>query len=192
MGEIIPGTDHAHFQIQRPDIRVRDPQTNEIIDSIRSDVPDLVSLHGELEREDHKFYHSANYEQGSLPESSHVRANASLIAYFHRGQPYPGDPSLSWTLTGETGTIRLISPAGISLQADAYAEPVTIAVHQFDTDKVEQVSWAWSDKQVELPIPARSVYHSLISFANRDESGYVSLEDAARRAEQIEGWLQGW
>jgi hypothetical protein len=134
----------------------------------------------------------ANSKQGSLPESPHVRANASLIAYFHRGQPYPGDPSLTWTLTGETGTIRLTAPAGISLQADAYAEPVTIAVHQFDTDKVDQVLWTWSERQMEVPIPARSVHHSLLSFANRDESGYVSLEDAARRAEQIAGWLEGW
>lgn len=192
MGDIIPGTDHVHLQIQRPDIRVRDPQTNAIIDSIRSDVPDLLSLHGKLEGEDDNPHHNANYETGSLHESSYVRANASLIAYFHRGQPYPGDPSLSWTLTGETGTIRLTAPAGISLQADAYAEPVTIAVHQFDTDKVDQVSWAWSERQEQVPIPARSVLHSLISFANRDESGYVSLEDAARRAEQIEGWLKDW
>jgi hypothetical protein len=46
VGDIIPGTDNVHLQIQRPDIRVRDPQTNAIIDSIRSDVPDLLSLHG--------------------------------------------------------------------------------------------------------------------------------------------------
>lgn len=129
---------------------------------------------------------------GFLPESSHVRANASLVAYFLRGQPYPGDPSLSWTLTGETGTIRLTAPSGIALQADAYAEPVTITVHQFDTDKVDQILWSWSESQLELPLRARSVQHSLISFANRDESGYVSLEDAARRAQQIEGWLGSW
>ncbi|KAJ5938840.1 NAD(P)-binding protein [Penicillium verhagenii] len=172
VGDIIPGTDEARTQIQRPDIRVRDPQTDTIVESIRSDVPDLLSLHG------------------SLPESPHIHANASLIAYFLRGQPYPGDPSLSWTLTGEKGTIRLTAPAGISLQADAYAEPVTIAVHQFDTDKVEMVPWAWSERQMEVPTRARSVQHSLISFANADESGYVSLEDAARRAGQIEGWFK--
>ncbi|KAJ5945492.1 NAD(P)-binding protein [Penicillium verhagenii] len=174
VGDIIPGTDDARTQIQRSDIRVRDPQTDRIIESIRSDVPDLLSLHG------------------SLPESPHVHANASLIAYFLRGQPFPGDPSLSWTLTGEKGTIRLTAPAGISLQADAYAEPVTIAVHQFDTDKLEMVPWAWSERQMEVPTPARSVQRSLISFANADESGYVSLEDAARRAGQIEGWLDSW
>jgi hypothetical protein len=129
---------------------------------------------------------------GSLPESSHVHDNARLVAYFLRGQPYPGDPSLSWTLTGERGTIRLTAPADISLQADAYGEPVTIAVHQFDTDKVDPVLWTWSDRQMEVPIRARAVQHSLISFANRDESGYVSLEDAARRASQIEGWLDSW
>lgn len=49
VGDIIPGTDHVHLQIQRPDIRVRDPQTDAIIDSVRSDVPDLLSLHGKRE-----------------------------------------------------------------------------------------------------------------------------------------------
>ncbi|KAJ5101160.1 hypothetical protein N7456_007212 [Penicillium angulare] len=171
VGDIIPGTDNVKLQIQRPDIRVRDPQTNAIIDTIQSDVPDLLTL------------------QGSLPESPSVKANASLIAYFLRGQPYPGDSSLSWTLTGETGSIRLTSPSGISLQADAYADPVTIAVHQFDTDEVENISWDWAERQKEVPVRARSVQHSLISLANGDETGYVSLENAARRAEQIEGWL---
>lgn len=46
MGDIIPGTDSVRLQIQRPGIRIRDPQTNTIVDSTQSDVPDLVSLHG--------------------------------------------------------------------------------------------------------------------------------------------------
>ncbi|KAJ5224227.1 uncharacterized protein N7469_007730 [Penicillium citrinum] len=171
VGDIIPGTDSVRLQIQRPGIRIRDPQTNTIVDSTQSDVPDLVSLHG------------------SLPESSYVKANAGLIAYFQRGQPYPGDPSLSWILTGETGAIRLISPAGISLQADAYIDPVTIRLWDFDTNQVEEISWSWSERQTEVPIRARSVQHSLISFAEGDESGYVSLNDAVKRAQQIEGWL---
>lgn len=46
VGDVIPGTDSVKLQIQRPEIRVRDPQTDEIIDSVHSDVPDLLSLHG--------------------------------------------------------------------------------------------------------------------------------------------------
>lgn len=48
VGDIIPETDHAHFQIQRPDIRIRNPPTDTIIETFRSDVPDLLSLHGKL------------------------------------------------------------------------------------------------------------------------------------------------
>ncbi|KAA8643994.1 hypothetical protein EYZ11_006592 [Aspergillus tanneri] len=171
VGDIIPGTDHVHFQIQRPDIRVKDSKTGTFVESFQSDVPDLLSLHG------------------SLPQSPHVTAHASLIAYFARGQPYPGDPSLTWTLTCELGTIRLTAPAGMSLQADAYAGPVTITVHRFDTDEVEQVQWTWSDAQLELPVRARSVLTCLVSLAEGNEDGYVSLEDGVRRARQIARWL---
>lgn len=61
MGDIIPGTDNARFQIQRPDIRVRDPQKDAIIESIRSDVPDLLSLHGKWTKMD--TISGANKEQ---------------------------------------------------------------------------------------------------------------------------------
>ncbi|RJE18091.1 hypothetical protein PHISCL_09571 [Aspergillus sclerotialis] len=174
VGDIIPGSESVHFQNQRPEVRIRDPQSGSIIETIRSNVPDLISLHG------------------YLPETSHVSRKASLIAYFTRGQPYPGDPSLSWTLNCEFGTIRLTAPAGISLGADAYAEPVTIEVHRFETGEVEQVPWTWSEAQAKVSVKARSVQSCLVSFAEGREDGYVSLEDAAHRASQIQGWLDSW
>ncbi|KAL4934334.1 Gfo/Idh/MocA family protein [Aspergillus undulatus] len=173
VGDVIPGSEDVHFQLQRPSVRVRDPQTKEIVETIQSDVPDLVNLHG------------------TLPESDHVSQGASLITYFARGQPYPGDPALTWTLTGERGAIRLVAPSGTSLQADAYAEPVTISVHRFDTDQVEKVPWDWSADQKEVAIRGRSVLSCLYSIGEgKDE--YVSLEDAARRARQVLGWLDSF
>ncbi|PYH81097.1 NAD(P)-binding protein [Aspergillus uvarum CBS 121591] len=174
VGDVIPETDHIQFQLQRPSIRVRDPTTGSIVETIRSDVPDLVSLHGHL------------------PESAHVAPQASLVAYFSRGQPYPGDPQLTWTLTFEHGAVRLISPAGIVLGATTYAEPVTISVHRFDTGEVESVPWAWSPEQEELPFSARSVHSCLVSLAEGDADGYVSLEQAAVRARQIARWLDSF
>jgi hypothetical protein len=48
VGELVPGTVHTHFQLQRPEVRIRDPaRNNQIVETIRSDVPDLLSLHGE-------------------------------------------------------------------------------------------------------------------------------------------------
>jgi hypothetical protein len=46
VGELTPGTVHTRFELQRPDIRIRDPKSGKIIDTIRSDVPDLLSLDG--------------------------------------------------------------------------------------------------------------------------------------------------
>lgn len=111
------------------------------------------------------------------------------MAYFARGQPFPGDPSLSWTLNCEAGAIRLSAPAGISLQADAYQNPATISIHRYATDTVEAVEWAWSEEQLEVPVKARSVQRTLIDFAKGNREGYVSLEDAAGRARQLARWL---
>lgn len=47
VGELVPDSVHTHFQLQRPEVRIRDPaRGHEIVESIRSDVPDLLSLHG--------------------------------------------------------------------------------------------------------------------------------------------------
>lgn len=47
VGTYIPGTAHAQTQLQSPDVKIIDPTTKEIVETVRSDVPDLLSLHGE-------------------------------------------------------------------------------------------------------------------------------------------------
>lgn len=102
-----------------------------------------------------------------------------------------------WSINGTLGEIRLVAPAGISLQADAYATPVTIHVNDFATDAVTEVGWDWTDLQKTVPIRARSVQTVLYSFADglktarveSKSSAWVEIEDAASRAEQIESWL---
>lgn len=116
--------------------------------------------------------------------------------YFRRGQPFPGTPSFDWRINFDMGEIRLLSPSGLALEAGADDKPVTIQVHYFDTDKVEEILWDWNDLQREVPVSARNVMTNLYAFADGAEEGegWVGLEDAARRAEQIEGWLKdgGW
>lgn len=46
VGNLIPDTTHSHLQLQRPNVRIRDPDTDKIVETVRSNVPDLVSLHG--------------------------------------------------------------------------------------------------------------------------------------------------
>jgi MinD superfamily P-loop ATPase len=48
LGDLVPGSVHARFQLQHPDVRIKDPGTGQIVETIRSDVPDLVTLNGKL------------------------------------------------------------------------------------------------------------------------------------------------
>lgn len=197
VGDVVPGTDHVHLGLQHPEVGLRDPGSGNIIETVRSDVPDLLSLHGTclfMLRKIHliRVAEISNHSIGTLPESDYTSPKASLVAYFARGQPYPGDPSLSWTLNCEKGTMRLISPSGIALHANAYESPVTISVHEYLTDKVEQIEWSWSEAQLDVPILSRSVQTCLVSVAEKNQKGYVALEDAADRARQISKWLDSF
>ncbi|ORX98945.1 hypothetical protein BCR34DRAFT_547762 [Clohesyomyces aquaticus] len=177
VGELVPGTVHTQFELQRPNIRIRDPSTGEIVETIHSNVPDLLSLDGRLTHE-------------------HAAQNASLHFHFRRGQPFPGIPSLDWRINFERGEVRLVAPSGISLQAAPYDEPVTIQLFDFDKESLEDVPWEWNDLQKEVPIRARTVLSCLYAFADGATrgNGWVGLEDATKRAEQIENWLtdSGW
>jgi len=175
LGEVDHESIQSRTQLQRPQIRVRDPSTNEIVASVTSDVPDLLSFHGAL-----------------VPSPQSV-PGATLSFLFRRGQPFPGTPSLAWTINCERGEIRLVSPSGIALQAAAYELPVTIHVHHFDTDEVEEINWTWSESQQELPVLARSVSECLYAFADgrAEGDGWVGIESAAARARLIEMFLSG-
>lgn len=183
LGELEPSSVHTKMQLQRPEIRIRDPKTKEIVGSMTSDVPDLLSLHG------------------SLQTSSQTQKDATLSVLFRRGQPFPGTPPLTWTINCEKGEVGLVSPSGTALHASENDEPVKIQIHHFDTDEIEDVPWEWSRAQEEVPaVLGRTVMSSLYSFADdlgkgegkEGYDGWVGLEDAARRAAQIEGFLEEW
>lgn len=60
--------------------------------------------------------------------------------------------------------------------------------------------WEWNERQKEVPVRARSVQTVLYAYADvkrgveaeGEEKGWVELDDAAGRAAQIGGWLEGW
>lgn len=67
---------HGHLQLQRPEVKLRDPATNTIVSTITSDVPDLVVA------------------VGSLTASPVAHQDATLLVRFRRGQPFPGEAPL--------------------------------------------------------------------------------------------------
>ncbi|WQF84656.1 Putative gfo/Idh/MocA-like oxidoreductase, NAD(P)-binding domain superfamily [Colletotrichum destructivum] len=165
---------HSHAQIQRPNIRIRDPSTKQIVETIPNDVPDLIVA------------------TTTLPPSDLIATDATLLARFRRGQPFPGDPQLAWTVHGERGEIRLVSQDSAALQAFADGDAVRIEVHDFESDVVERVAWAWADWQDGLPVPARCIGAVYEAFAEGEgAAGVASFEDAVRRHEQIAGFFSG-
>ncbi|KDN62934.1 putative oxidoreductase family protein [Colletotrichum sublineola] len=161
---------HSHAQIQRPNVRIRDSATQQIVETASTDVPDFLAV------------------TATLPASDFVAPNATLLARFRRGQPFPGDPQLAWTLHGERGEIRLTSQDTAALQAFADGDAVRIEVHDFASDKVERVAWGWEDWQTELPVPARCIGAVYDVFAQGEgAAGLASFDDALRRHEQLAG-----
>jgi len=176
LGNLVPETVHSHLQLQRPDVKIRDPKTNNITETVRSTVPDLLSIHGNLE------------------PSATTAQSATLSVLFRRGQPFPGTPVVTWMINCEHGEIRLVSPTGMALEASKEEDPVTIQVHWFDGDRVEDVPWEWSAEDKELPVMARSVFRTLEAWADGKDAGdgWVDVEDAAKRASLIESFLAKW
>ncbi|KAF5123948.1 Galactose/lactose metabolism regulatory protein GAL80 [Metarhizium anisopliae] len=180
VGDVVPETTGSRLQLQRRRVRVRDPENGEVVETVRSNVPDLLYLHGRL------------------AESPRNDADATLAFTFRRGQPFPGTPSLAWSIYGVDGEIRLVAPAGISLQADACDQLVTIQVHDFDTDTVRDVEWDWTDVEKQVPVRGRSVQRVLYAYADwkqgkSDGAGpWVGVDDAAARASQIQKLLDGF
>jgi hypothetical protein len=82
----------------------------------------------------------------------------------------------------------------LETEAGAGDQSVKIHVHWFEDDKVENVEWKWDEEQEALPLPARSIMRTLLAFADgkAEEDGWVGLEDAAKRAEMIEGFMREW
>ncbi|KAH7166353.1 hypothetical protein EDB81DRAFT_712829 [Dactylonectria macrodidyma] len=161
----------SRVQIQRPNVRVRDPATNKVIETVKSNVPDLV------------------FATGTLSASPTSEDGASVLLRFRRGQPFSGEPALAWTINGEKGEIRLTAQDGTALHASAYSGPVKIEVHDFETNQVKEVQWGWEEWQEDLPVLSRSVGAAYERFAASDVEGLPSFGDALVRHQQLTGIL---
>ncbi|KUI67170.1 Galactose/lactose metabolism regulatory protein GAL80 [Cytospora mali] len=171
---------HPQFQLQRPEVKLRDPSTNTIVGTTVSDVPDLITV------------------TGVLKNTSIVQHGASLLVHLRRGQPFKGEPALSWHINCEKGEIRLTAPSGIAIQAMSYSEPVTIDVHHFSTDEIHNVRWEWPKWQEEsnIPVTGRSIaklYESFYAeFSGDGQRDYPDFADALSRHEQLISILSHW
>lgn len=169
---------HGHFQLQRPQVRLRAADGN-TAETVKSNVPDLILI------------------AGTLPESPMVQKGASLHFRFRRGQPFPGEPILSWSINGEKGEIRVVSRAAAFLNIGVDSPPITTELYDFETEKVTDLKWEWADWQKDLPTPARNIgglYEAFAAAHQRKggEVGYPTFGDALARHKQLEELILGW
>lgn len=170
----------SHLQLQRPQMRLRDPSKDTIVKTVRSDVPDLITI------------------TASLGGLRIAQEGASLLVRFRRGQQFKGEPALTWHINCEKGEIRLTAPSGTSLHANSYSSPVTIEIHDFHKDEARSVQWEWPEweEELDLPIVGRSVAKLYEAFhAETVEGGprtYPNFSDATKRHEQLAALLAGW
>ncbi|KAM0262140.1 hypothetical protein ACHAQJ_001883 [Trichoderma viride] len=164
----------SRLQLQRPNVLLRSPSTKEAVETVKTNVPDLVVI------------------DGTLAASQIATEGATVLFRFRRGQPFLGEPALSWTINGEKGEIRLQAFGGSSLHANSYTAPVTIEIHDFASDQVQKIEWSWQNWQEELPAVARSVGVLYENFAGSVVEGAPSFETALVRHEQLAKVLAGW
>lgn len=151
----------ANTHFTRPDVKITN-QDGAILETVRSEIPDLVIVHGTL-----------------------ATSGAPLSVTFRRGPPFPGSEAFDWAIQGEKGEIRVTRP-GPSLQT--WDDDSKIRVHDFATDKVEVVDWDHG-KFAALPGPAKSVARLYNLFAKGDATSYPTFEDAVVRHREMEALL---
>lgn len=123
---------------------------------------------------------------GALEPSAYTAPGASLSFNFRAGPAFLGTPAFVWTIALEHGEIRVVSPSGSAMEFGP--EPVTIQVHHYESDKVEDVSFDWGEEEDKIRPVAKAVRHCLYAFADGkpEVDGWVGLEDAEKHAKLIE------
>ncbi|KAL6863525.1 NAD(P)-binding protein [Trichoderma novae-zelandiae] len=127
---------HSQMQIRWPEVGIVDKDGVQLR-TRKNDVPDLVSVHGEL-----------------APGAADIQEGATLSVMYRSGTPFKGDPPYVWYIQGQTGELKVTSPFGPILQA-ATLPGVKIELHDSITDEVTEIAWEseWKDWQTELKTP---------------------------------------
>ncbi|KAI8965613.1 NAD(P)-binding protein [Daldinia sp. FL1419] len=158
---------HSHLQLQRPEVKIWDRSSGQVVKTVQSDVPDLFLV------------------TGSLEASEYTTLGATVHLRFRRGQAFKGEDPFVWSVNGEKGEIRLSASGGPGISAAAHGQPLTIDIHDFDTDRIDNVGWNWQGRE-ELDISARMVGALYEAFASGDTTMYPAFDHASKRHKQLE------
>lgn len=175
LGDIDREASHGHFQLQRPEVNILDGGS--VVTTLKSNTPDLILV------------------AGVLKESPTTQKDATLHLRLRRGQPFPGEPALTWSINGEKGEIRLLSPEAAFLHIGEHKPPFVLQIHDFETNKVETIGYDWEDWEKEVDIRARGIgrlYEEFAKVQNGRERTYATFADALDLHRKLEGLIAEW
>ncbi|ERS98899.1 hypothetical protein HMPREF1624_04091 [Sporothrix schenckii ATCC 58251] len=189
LGELSATNTKTVSQLQRPQIELQKPGAKEgewvVAKTVTSNVPDLVTVVGTLDKKDGKGAETDNFSDGT----------ATLLVRLARGEPFPGEPAYIWSIVGDKAELRLVSANNLAIQAlgDNKSESplaVKLSLYDYATGEVTDVPWQWQDWQNALePLPARSIGALYEAYADGREADYATFADAQARHVQFDGWL---
>ncbi|KAL6907152.1 hypothetical protein GGI43DRAFT_254218 [Trichoderma evansii] len=175
---------HVKPQLRWPEVDVVD-EAGAQLRTVRSDIPDLITVHGEL-----------------APGAANIQNGATLSVLFRGGSPFKGELPFQWYIQGQNGELKITNPYGPVFQA-ATIPGCKIELHDYTTDEVTEIPWEteWKEWQNELPTPGAKLVGDMYnryaeSFQQADskaipaEKDWPRLKDAIRRHEEIDGVLK--
>ncbi|PTB38806.1 hypothetical protein M441DRAFT_172742 [Trichoderma asperellum CBS 433.97] len=175
---------HTTPQLRWPEVEVVD-EAGAQLRTVRSDIPDLITVNGEL-----------------APGAADIQEGATLSVLFRSGSPFKGELPFVWYIQGQTGELKITNPIGPVLQA-ATIPGIKIELYDFTTDEVTEIPWEteWKEWQHELPTPGGKLVGDMYNryaqwFQQADRTAvpeggdWPRLKDAIRRHEEIDGVLK--
>lgn len=173
----------SKLQIRWPEVGIVDKDGVQLR-TRSSDIPDLISVHGEL-----------------APGIANIQEGATLSAFFRTGSSFKDEPPFVWYIRGQTGELKITSPYGPLLQA-ATMPGIKIELHDSITDEITEIQWEseWTDWQKELQVPGSKLVGEIYNryaqwFQQSDRTAapvggdWPRLEDAIRRHEELDKML---
>lgn len=113
---------------------------------------------------------------------------------FRTGPPFPGTIPFVWTITGTLGELRITSERGPFLPSASSAFPISIEWHDFATDEVTTIPWAWDEHLAALAIPqSRDIgkLYDLYAEGGIKQAEVADFEAAVERHRQLKRLLEG-
>lgn len=156
----------SNLSLLRPDVKVLS-SSGEVLRTIKSNVPDLIHI------------------EGSLPSHNHAPSSITL----RRAPPFKETPALIWTVTGQSGEIR-VEAAGTTIHA--FDSGAKILVEDFASGEAETVPYEDPMAGKGLKGPANNIGALYEAFAGGEKGAWPTFEDALERHRMLDEVWGNW